>query len=180
MNRPPDLRFAALRGDEHTDLGDVTVETVGANSAVALSRGKYPKGYPYVDPNEDAILAGTDGSRTLLAVADGHRGFEAAKAATGAIVSRLPDLLQRKEADQSVLDALAAAQHAVTIEIAKIETERAASRTALAIAITDGPKVFVGGLGDCRIAVVRGGRSKAYWPPLRFSAQHFDRRCVAV
>jgi len=63
------VRTAALWGDEHTELGEIAVAPLLPQAAVALSRGKFPKGYPHLDPNEDAVLAATDGANWLLPVA---------------------------------------------------------------------------------------------------------------
>src|SRR4030065_278031 len=74
-------RAAALWGPDHETLGEVEVREVTASLAMALSRGKFPKGYPHVDLNEDGALAATNGPAAVLAVADGHNGLDAARAA---------------------------------------------------------------------------------------------------
>jgi hypothetical protein len=43
-----------LLGTDHTELGHLVTETLGP-IAVGLGRGRHPKAYPYLDPNEDAL-----------------------------------------------------------------------------------------------------------------------------
>jgi serine/threonine protein phosphatase PrpC len=74
------LRLALLRGREHVELGAIDVVAEGAG-AIAISMGGAPKRYAHVDPNEDAALLALGSSGALVAVADGHRGFEAAEVA---------------------------------------------------------------------------------------------------
>ena len=78
---PANFRSALLLGEDHTELEEVAITEVTPNLAIGISRGRFPKGYPHVDPNEDAVYAATDGTTTVLVVADGHQGFDAARAA---------------------------------------------------------------------------------------------------
>ena len=74
------MRAAFLRGREHVELGVVdAVAECGA--ALAISRGGAQKSYAHQDPNEDGALFALGEGGVLLAVADGHRGFEAAEVA---------------------------------------------------------------------------------------------------
>ncbi|MEA3502778.1 MAG: hypothetical protein U9R47_08390, partial [Actinomycetota bacterium] len=72
-----------LLGSDHTELGEVEIAELSPHVAVGISRGRFPKGYAHVDPNEDAVFAATDGTTAIIAVADGHHGFDAAEAAIG-------------------------------------------------------------------------------------------------
>ena len=164
MDDSPMVRSASLWGDDHTNLGDIAVIGVGERTAVALSRGRYPKGYRHLDPNEDAVLAAAQGSKTLLVVADGHRGFDAARAAVSAVEDRVPQLLShRQEAAAVVLDAMEAARQSVCEALASVEPERSGSRTTLAIALLTGSALTIAGLGDSRIAIIRPGGSQSFW-----------------
>ena len=80
------MRSAVLRGREHTDVGAISTVAEGT-VAIGLSRGGAPKTYAHTDPNEDAaaFAAGQEGA--LLAVADGHSGFEAAEVVIEHLVS---------------------------------------------------------------------------------------------
>ena len=84
-----------LRGPDHETLGEIALEEIAPSLALALSRGRFPKGYPHLDPNEDGALAATDGATAVLAVVDGHNGFEAASAALQAVADSVPVLLGR-------------------------------------------------------------------------------------
>lgn len=74
------MRAALLRGREHETLGAVDAEAEGP-AALAISRGGHEKSYAHLDPNEDAAAFALGAEGWLAAVADGHRGFEAAEAA---------------------------------------------------------------------------------------------------
>jgi serine/threonine protein phosphatase PrpC len=74
------LRLALLRGRDHVELG--AIDAVGEGCcAIAISLGGAPKRYAHVDPNEDAALFALGPSGALVAVADGHHGFEASEVA---------------------------------------------------------------------------------------------------
>src|SRR5262245_26799344 len=79
------MRFALLRGREHTKLGAVAALAEGS-CAVALSRGGFAKGYQHRDANEDAVAFGLGPGGALLAVADGHGGHEAAELAVSLLL----------------------------------------------------------------------------------------------
>jgi serine/threonine protein phosphatase PrpC len=74
------MRSGLLRGREHTKLGVVATLAEGP-CAIALSRGGHKKTYRYRDANEDAAGFALGPEGTLLAVADGHGGHEAAELA---------------------------------------------------------------------------------------------------
>jgi len=74
------VRFALQRGREHTELGAVDIVAEGG-AAIAISIGGAKKRYAHVDPNEDAALLALGSAGLLVAVADGHHGFEAAEVA---------------------------------------------------------------------------------------------------
>jgi len=79
------FQSALLVGSDHTELDEVAIEEVTPKLTIGISCGWFPKGYPHADPNEDAVFAATDGNATIVAVADGHHGFDAARAAITAI-----------------------------------------------------------------------------------------------
>ena len=79
------MRSAVLRGREHTDLGAIAA-VAEDGVAIALSRGGAPKTYGHTDPNEDAAAFAIGAAGSLLAVADGHSGFEAAEVAVEHLV----------------------------------------------------------------------------------------------
>lgn len=74
------MRAALLRGREHVELGAVDAVAEGA-AGIAISRGGALKAYAHHDPNEDGALLALGDAGVLVAVADGHHGFEAAEVA---------------------------------------------------------------------------------------------------
>jgi serine/threonine protein phosphatase PrpC len=62
------------------ELGAVDAVAEGP-AAVAISRGGALKSYPHQDPNEDGALFALGAGGVVVAVADGHRGFEASEVA---------------------------------------------------------------------------------------------------
>jgi serine/threonine protein phosphatase PrpC len=74
------VRFALQRGREHTELGAIDIVAEGSG-AIAISIGGAKKRYAHVDPNEDSALLALGPAGMLVAVADGHHGFEAAEVA---------------------------------------------------------------------------------------------------
>jgi hypothetical protein len=84
------MRSGLLRGREHTKLGAVATLAEGP-CAIALSRGGHKKTYRHRDPNEDAagFALGPEGS--LVAVADGHAGHEAAELAVSTLLDRFAE-----------------------------------------------------------------------------------------
>lgn len=72
------MRSAMLRGREHLELGALDLIAEGS-AAIAISQGGNLKRYAHTDPNEDCAAFALGSSGLLLAVADGHSGFEAAE-----------------------------------------------------------------------------------------------------
>jgi serine/threonine protein phosphatase PrpC len=169
-------REAALWGDEHTELGEIAVASLAPNAALALSRGKFPKGYPHLDPNEDAVLAATDGAGWLLAAADGHNGFDAARAAVTAARRTAPAILAEAATDPAAAlqSALAVIGQAVTEAVAGAPDGRAGSATALTLALLEADRLTAVTLGDTAALLVRGGRARRIGMPTRFLAPGAD------
>jgi serine/threonine protein phosphatase PrpC len=84
------MRSGLLCGREHTKIGAVAALSEG-RCAIALSRGGYAKGYAHRDPNEDATAFAFGADGTLLAVADGHGGHEAAALAVSVLLTRFAE-----------------------------------------------------------------------------------------
>jgi serine/threonine protein phosphatase PrpC len=72
------VRTALLRGREHLELGAIDAVAEGP-AAIAISVGGAEKKYAYTDPNEDSVFFAVGTAGILVAVADGHRGFEASE-----------------------------------------------------------------------------------------------------
>ena len=179
MGDPGGVRPAVLWGPDHQSLGQVALETVSPSLAAALSPGRYPRGYPHLDPNEDGVLVFTDGVASVLAVADGHSGFDAARAALQVVLAQAGALLSGTP-QEALAGCFAAATEAVGAAVAGLEGERAASGTALTVAIVEPTRMTVAGLGDCRAVVVRGKRARKVGSPGPFLRSPAEHTAVAV
>jgi serine/threonine protein phosphatase PrpC len=154
--------IAARYGGNHQELDEVVSAAVGEHAAIALSRGRYPKGYAHLDPNEDAVLAAVGAEATLLAVADGHNGVEASEAAIAAIAAVAEALAAApiEEPELLVEDLFAEARTKIGQVLSAAEEERRASRTALSVALVVDDSLYTATLGDTAVLVLRGGKAK--------------------
>lgn len=133
------MKPAILRGREQTVIGAVASVAEGP-CAIALSRGGAAKTYRHRDLNEDVagFASGEDG--TLVAVADGHGGCDAAEIAVDRLLTRYAPLWTGTSTpglgalwDSTARAALADINLAVLRELA--ERGEDASRTTLALAV---------------------------------------------
>ncbi len=74
------MKTAVLHGHERTRFGEIGAVAEG-DAAIVLSRGAVQKRYRYTDPNEDCAAFALGECGTLLVVADGHHGRQAAEVA---------------------------------------------------------------------------------------------------
>ena len=127
-----------LRGREHLELATIEVQAE-ADAAIALSVGGAPKVYAHTDPNEDGALLETRDGGYLLAVADGHGGFEAAEIALETVRewgAELPAQLGDENAWRAqALRVFIAANERIRARAAR--GGRRLSRTTLALALVD-------------------------------------------
>ena len=72
------MRSALLRGREHLEIGATDAVSEGP-AAISISMGGAKKTYIHTDPNEDSVLFAVGSAGILVALADGHRGFEASE-----------------------------------------------------------------------------------------------------
>ncbi len=152
---------SVLAGSDFSTLGEVGVTALDDGCAAAISRGRFPKGYPYVDPNEDAAVIAASGSATLLAVADGHNGFEAAGAAIETIVERAEMLLS--DPSDAGLDLLASSvSSAIGRVVHHLDPPRSESRTALSVAVIHSGVVRTFTAGDTVVAMIRDGSTRVF------------------
>ena len=155
--RRASLRSVALSGPDHTELGTTSVHELTPNLAVGISRGRFPKGYPHVDPNEDAVFAATDGSTSVLCVVDGHSGFDAAGAAIAAISEAAPQILDQNP-DSIVADLSLLAAQAVATNVPSLAPPRERSETAVTIVALREAALASSTAGDTACFVVEGRR----------------------
>ncbi|MFQ5524465.1 MAG: PP2C family protein-serine/threonine phosphatase [Acidimicrobiia bacterium] len=144
-----------LYGRNHTTLGEVAVVADG-RAAAALSPGRFPKGYPHTDPNEDCVAVADLGTRVLLAAADGHHGVEASHAAIGAVAQVVASLQHTtpRRLVEVVIDAVA--------EITS------GSRTALTVALFDAQRGQAFTFGDTYLIRLRDSKGKRLNRPAPF------------
>jgi serine/threonine protein phosphatase PrpC len=82
---------ARLHGSQCESIGEIAAISEG-HAAIALSLGGAPKRYAHTDRNEDATAFAIGQAGSLLVIADGHSGRDAAELATGAFVTRFAEL----------------------------------------------------------------------------------------
>jgi serine/threonine protein phosphatase PrpC len=165
------VRSFLLRGREFTQLACVDCVSEGP-AGIAISRGGAAKTYEYTDPNEDAAAFCFGEAATVLAVADGHRGFLAAEVA----LEHLLEGPAHQWADEvgalgpeswtrHALAALCDANDQVLRERVGSGT-RAGARTTLVIAVwlpSSGVLLHVA-IGDSHLFVVEGSKVRELMP----------------
>jgi serine/threonine protein phosphatase PrpC len=162
--------FAALWGDEHPELGDIAVTGLGAHTALGLSAGRFPKSYWHLDPNEDGVVAVGDAGTRVLAVGDGHNGFDAAAAGLMGVAYEALQLLAAPPVTGAEVTAraLARARRSVADALQGLVEPRGRSRTALSIAVIDAGVVHAATHGDSSVVRVRRGKAKLLTAPSDF------------
>ena len=151
------LHSILLLGEDYAELEEIRIRDLTPKVAIGISRGRFPKGYPHVDPNEDSVFAAIDGTTTILAVADGHHGFDAARAAMLAIAEAAPQFLN--DSLEDVVYRLAtSATEAVSKAVPPLPSPRDTSRTSLTIAAIRDNAVAATTIGDTALFVVAGRR----------------------
>jgi serine/threonine protein phosphatase PrpC len=151
------VRTLALWGSDHLELGKVAIESLDDRCALALSRGRFPKGYRHLDPNEDAVVLATDGEAWLLAVTDGHSGFDAARASGAALLDQAETVLEAASADPgaAVRTAFEIARQSIAATLSALDEPRASSRTALSVGLIAGGQVHAATRGDTVVVLLR-------------------------
>jgi hypothetical protein len=154
------VKSAFLRGREHLALGAVAAVAEGP-LAITLSRGGAAKTYEYVDPNEDAACFARGRAGALVAVADGHRGCEAAERALAELLAaHAPAWTAAAEFPAaSWPEAARAALWQIHLALRRAANDLPSSRTTLAVALARIPeqRFFWVSLGDSHVFRVRAG-----------------------
>jgi serine/threonine protein phosphatase PrpC len=164
---------ALLFGSDHPGLGEVAVTALGDHLAIGLSRGRFPKGYSHVDPNEDAVFAATNGTASVFAVADGHNGFDAAQAALEAIAAAAPQVLGAPLA-LGVERLVTVAADRVRSVVSRLQPPRNKSGTALTVCVTRAGEMATATLGDSGYAIAAKRRVRTKLGQSRFLASTTD------
>lgn len=159
------MRSALLRGREHAAIG-VHSAVAEANLAIAISRGGYAKQYAYVDPNEDAVAYAHGPRGALIAVADGHSGFEAAEVALEHLLEHPaphwtdttgpPATLEgwRRHALAALLDS------AIQIGSERREGSRSRTTLTLALAAPEAGVFYYAAVGDSHLFAAYAGEAR--------------------
>ena len=172
-------RSALLLGSDHPDLGEIAVETISDDLAIGLSRGRFPKGYPHVDPNEDAAFAAANDSAVVFAVADGHNGFDAARAAMEGIADTTPQVLGAP-ATLAVQRLLTVAIDRVRSTVPPLASPRNKSGAALTIGFARGGDMTTATLGDSGYALATKRRVRLNVGRARFLTPATDPTTVPI
>jgi serine/threonine protein phosphatase PrpC len=158
--------IAALYGAEHERLDVIVDAPVDIRTGIALSRGRFPKGYGHVDANEDAVLAAVGAGGALLVVADGHNGVEASHQAVRAIAELAEELLIADDDPVALVDeCVAAARSAIASGLDRAPEDRRRSRTALTVALLTDGRLHTATAGDTVAVLLRGRRAKVVSAP---------------
>jgi hypothetical protein len=152
----PRVQRILLLGEDHTELGDVAVDSLGPMAA-ALTRGRHPKAYPYLEPNEDALVIASDGDFHLVAVADGHNGTAASHAAIRAIRDAAPALADLEPVEAAAEATLTARDALVLLPPPSEDLPRSA--TTLTVVAIKGDAGAAAGWGDSVTVLLRGRRA---------------------
>jgi len=145
---------ALLLGREHVDLAQIATEAVGANAAVALSKGRFAKVYHHIDPNEDCAAAVAGRRATLLAVADGHNGDIASEVAVSAVLEFWGyDPPAADLDDELVVTTLTAINDAILRRTQDDGSLAPDSRTTLVVAFVTATRVQWASFGDSGLYV---------------------------
>jgi serine/threonine protein phosphatase PrpC len=132
------VRSALLRGREHLEIGAIDAVAEGP-AAIAISMGGAQKTYVHTDPNEDSVFFAVGAAGTLVAVADGHRGFEASEVVLEHLLAHPgpqwvePGGVTPTSWERHVLAAICDANAEIIQE--RVDTEMGAARTTLSLAL---------------------------------------------
>jgi len=149
-----------LRGREHLEIAAIGLRAE-AEAAIALSIGGAPKVYAHTDPNEDVALLVRCERGLVLAVADGHGGFEAAEIALETVrewTGVLPDRIESAAEWRSLVLAVMA-RASERIRGQRAGGGRRLSRSTLALAVVDAAygAVHWASIGDSHVFHVAKG-----------------------
>ncbi len=162
-----------LLGRDFPELGPVGLVGNPIGGALAISRGRFPKPYAHVDPNEDAALLVHTRSGSVIAVADGFNGAAAAELALEAV---------RESADRLVVEepeafdlAIRERARALAVELQGV----APSSTCLVLIAVCGQACHVASFGDssafrANTTAVLVPPNELPWPPGRAKPELLD------
>lgn len=149
-------RVVKLLGSDHEVYGEVAIAEVSQRAAIGLSRGKLPKAYGHMDPNEDMVAACVGSRAELLVLADGHNGRDSAEIAIDYVLERIGT-----DPDPDISDAdLVALFHRAGEAIQRVTRAPGArapeSRTTLIVAIVAERRLAFAAMGDSALVISDG------------------------
>ena len=145
-----------LWGTDHEELGSVATLAVGERAGIANTRGRYPKTYRYLDPNEDTVAAVAGPRATLLVCADGHHGRISSHAGVQAVLDAVGADPPAELDDGAWLDVFTAANDAI---LAAKEAQPA-SETVLMAALVSFGRLSFASIGDGALVACRPGAER--------------------
>jgi serine/threonine protein phosphatase PrpC len=156
------MRSALLRGREHLEVGATDAVSEGP-AAIAISMGGAKKTYIHTDPNEDSLLFAVGSAGILVAVADGHRGFEASEVVLEHLLAHpVPQWIEPGGVtpaswERHALAALCDANGEIVRE--RLDTEMGKSRTTLTMALVlpESNALLYACIGDSHLFRIRPG-----------------------
>jgi serine/threonine protein phosphatase PrpC len=156
------VRSALRRGRENLEIGAVDAVAEGP-AAIAISIGGAEKRYSHTDPNEDVVFFAIGSAGSLLAVADGHNGFEASEVALEHLLAHPgpqwvePGGVTVESWHRHALAALCDANGEILRE--RIDAAAGGSRTtlSLALALPESDVLLYACIGDSHLFQVRPG-----------------------
>ena len=146
-----------LRGRDAVVIGEV-VRAGSAQVGVAMCLGGAPKGYRFVDPNEDAVMAWGYHCRLLLGLADAHNGATAGDVALDWLKEHGAELVSRATPSDWAVDAERRFS-AVELSIRQENGRRGArSQTTflVAVVILAERRLYYAAVGDSHLMIFRG------------------------
>lgn len=157
-----EVELQVLHGPDHPTLDRYTVRSVGDGAALALSAGRYPKAVPALDANEDCVVGVSGPGATVLAVADGHVGADAATAAVDAVAAHGRQLAVGPPHDprRAMIDLAESAADAVDDARRGVSGDRRDSATALSVIVLLKRSVWTFTYGDTAVVRIRGERAR--------------------
>jgi serine/threonine protein phosphatase PrpC len=148
-----------LWGHDHEELDEIGTLALGPRTALANSRGRFPKAYRYEDPNEDTVAAVVGPRATLLVCADGHNGMLAPDLAVQTVLDTIGDDPPAELDDRAWIDLFGTVNETV-IARKGMGSEQPASNTVLLVALASPGRLSFGAIGDGAIVLGRPGAAR--------------------
>lgn len=156
------MRSALLRGREHLEIGAIDAVAEGP-VAIAISMGGAKKSYAHTDPNEDAVFFSVGNAGILVAVADGHGGFEASEVVLEHLLSHPgpqwvePGGVTPASWNRHALAAVSDANGEILRERFDTDMEKSRTTLTMALVVPEADVLLYACFGDSHLFRVRPG-----------------------